>query len=424
MRIVPLPRAGLHAARAPARPHRRPVAGPGARRRGAGALRRGHHARRTPTAAGSSPSPAARSRRVPPASSARGRSSSCSASSPRPSSAGSWRWLDRRGRRGVLRAVRRRGHPDRVATLVVVAQSAGITFVGDVSPSLVVASGIVLLLSGLSVVGAAEDALEGYYVTAGARAFEVDRALARHRRRHLRRALARQAARLPDRDHARRPCSATTSSCRSSAPSSSPSSFAVMSYAERPRGRRGRGVAGGLGWVVLALAERPLQLGAVTASATAALVIGFAARLVARRLTISALAVTTAAIVPLLPGRMAYEGISRSSRTPTATGSRSACRRCCWPSASASGSPRASRSARTSPGLLVAKSQGVRPRPAAGATLPADPDPDATGSTAPRALRDERPAASSAERRPSARSDVSKHTAYDHGRMPPARAGW
>ena len=35
------------------------------------------------------------------------------------------------------------------------------------------ASGIVLLLAGLSVVGAAEDALEGYYVTAGARGFEV-----------------------------------------------------------------------------------------------------------------------------------------------------------------------------------------------------------------------------------------------------------
>ena len=52
-------------------------------------------------------------------------------------------------------------------------QSRGITFFGDVSPSLVVASGIVLLLSGMSVVGAAEDALEGYYVTAGARAFEV-----------------------------------------------------------------------------------------------------------------------------------------------------------------------------------------------------------------------------------------------------------
>jgi hypothetical protein len=33
--------------------------------------------------------------------------------------------------------------------------------------------------------------------------------------------------------------------------------------------------------------------------------------------------------------------------------------------------------------LLVAKRQGVRPRPAAGATLPSDPDPAATDSTAP-----------------------------------------
>ena len=63
--------------------------------------------------------------------------------------------------------------PTVVATLIVVAQSRGVPFLGDVSPSLVVASGIVLLLSGLSIVGAGEDALEGYYVTAGAKAFEV-----------------------------------------------------------------------------------------------------------------------------------------------------------------------------------------------------------------------------------------------------------
>ena len=41
------------------------------------------------------------------------------------------------------------------------------------SPSLVVISGIVMLLAGLSVMGAAQDALDGYYVTAGARGLEV-----------------------------------------------------------------------------------------------------------------------------------------------------------------------------------------------------------------------------------------------------------
>jgi uncharacterized membrane protein YjjB (DUF3815 family) len=41
------------------------------------------------------------------------------------------------------------------------------------SPSLVVISGIVVLLAGLGMMGAAQDALDGYYVTAGARGLEV-----------------------------------------------------------------------------------------------------------------------------------------------------------------------------------------------------------------------------------------------------------
>jgi uncharacterized membrane protein YjjP (DUF1212 family) len=45
----------------------------------------------------------------------------------------------------------------------------GISFV----PSVVVISGIVVLLAGLGVLGAAQDALDGYYVTAGARGLEV-----------------------------------------------------------------------------------------------------------------------------------------------------------------------------------------------------------------------------------------------------------
>src|SRR5699024_9054341 len=40
-------------------------------------------------------------------------------------------------------------------------------------PSLVVASGIMVLLAGLSVVGAAEDAIAGFPLTSAARSFEV-----------------------------------------------------------------------------------------------------------------------------------------------------------------------------------------------------------------------------------------------------------
>ncbi|MFT4165358.1 MAG: threonine/serine exporter family protein [Microlunatus sp.] len=41
------------------------------------------------------------------------------------------------------------------------------------TPSLVVVSGIIVLLAGMAVVGAAQDALDGYYVTASARGLEV-----------------------------------------------------------------------------------------------------------------------------------------------------------------------------------------------------------------------------------------------------------
>ena len=52
-------------------------------------------------------------------------------------------------------------------------------------PSLVIAAGITVLLSGLSVVGTVQDAISGYYVTAAARAAEVGAAVRgpAHRRR-------------------------------------------------------------------------------------------------------------------------------------------------------------------------------------------------------------------------------------------------
>ncbi|MEO8519227.1 MAG: threonine/serine exporter family protein, partial [Dermatophilaceae bacterium] len=63
--------------------------------------------------------------------------------------------------------------PTAVAVSLFAAASAGVPGLRGISPSLVVASGVVVLLAGLSVVGAAQDAIDGYYVTAGARVFEV-----------------------------------------------------------------------------------------------------------------------------------------------------------------------------------------------------------------------------------------------------------
>jgi uncharacterized membrane protein YjjB (DUF3815 family) len=271
--------------------------------------------------------------------------------------------------------------PTAVATLVVVAQSAGVTVFGDVSPSLVVASGIVLLLSGLSIVGAAEDALAGYYVTAGARAFEVvvlslgiavgiSIVLSLGKRLDYPIAISSQTL-LTDDIGIQIACAVVIAVA-----------FAVMSYSSG-RAVVVAGVAGGLGWVILAFAERVLQLGAVTGSATAALVVGFAARLVARRLTISALAVTTAAIVPLLPGRMAYVGISQVVTDPDGNGFAVGVPSLVQAFGLGLGLAAGVSLGTYFAGLLLAKRHGVRPRPAAGATLLVDPEPLAGVSTAP-----------------------------------------
>ena len=270
--------------------------------------------------------------------------------------------------------------PTAVATLVVVAGSLGVNVAEQVSPSLVVASGIVLLLSGLSIVGAAEDALEGYYVTAGARAFEVivlslgiavgiSVVLAIGTRLDYPIAITSQ-TQLIGNLTIQVVCAAIISAA-----------FAVSSFSS------GRAVvvaalAGALGWLALAGAEG-LDFGAVAASAIAALLTGFVARLVSRQLGVSALAVTTAAIVPLLPGRMAYEGISAIVTDPDGNGLATGIPTLLQAFGLGLGLAAGVSLGTYFAGLLDAKKQGVRPRPAAGATLPVDPDRDAVGSTAP-----------------------------------------
>ncbi|KDA05410.1 hypothetical protein DC31_16785 [Microbacterium sp. CH12i] len=59
------------------------------------------------------------------------------------------------------------------ATAVSALSAAGIEPFTDVQPSIIVASGIVLMLSGLTVVGAAQDAIDGFAVTAGGRILDL-----------------------------------------------------------------------------------------------------------------------------------------------------------------------------------------------------------------------------------------------------------
>lgn len=172
--------------------------------------------------------------------------------------------------------------------------------------SLVVAAGIVVLLAGLSLVGAAEDAISGFHVTAAARGFEVmtltagivvgiggvlD--------------LARRA------DLPLRIMEATTTpvplGVQAAAAAAIAGFWSVAAYA-RPRSGLVGAAAGGLAWATFTVA-RDAGAGPAVASAAAAVVIGFCGEALTERLRIPPLLVAVCGIVPLLPGLTIYRGL-------------------------------------------------------------------------------------------------------------------
>ena len=215
-------------------------------------------------------------------------------------------WLARRGIAAFFTQAVGGAIPTGVAVALLAAASAGVPGLQGISPSLVVASGIVVLLAGLSVVGAAQDAIDGYYVTAGARVFEV-LVLTLGIVVGIAAVLAiAQRSGVSMQFTADTPL-ATNTVVQVLAAMVVSGMFAVSAYA----GTRTvvySTVTGGLGWLVY-LGATGLGMGPVAASALAALAAGFLSQVVASRLRVPALALSMAAIVPLLPGLVVYRGL-------------------------------------------------------------------------------------------------------------------
>lgn len=227
------------------------------------------------------------------------------------------RWLAHRGIAAFFTQVVGGAIPTAVAVALLAAASAGVPGLQAISSSLVVAAGIVVLLAGLSVVGAAQDAIDGYYVTAGARAFEV---------LVLTLAIVVGIAAvlgIAQRFGVSMELSAETELAANTvvqvlAAMVVSGLFAVSAYA----GARTvvySTVTGGLGWLAY-LGATGLGMGPVAASSLAALVAGFLSQVVASRLRVPALALSMAAIVPLLPGLLVYRGLFQIVQRPPDTG--------------------------------------------------------------------------------------------------------
>ena len=176
----------------------------------------------------------------------------------------------------------------------------------DVRSSLVVAAGIVVLLAGLSLVGAAEDAISGFPVTAAARAFEVLTLTA-----GIVVGIAgvldlAQRARLPL--TIVEPSTSTAPFAVSLAAAAGMAGFWAVASHARPRAVGVATVAGAVAWTT-AWAAGAIGAGPAVASATAAVVVGFGGESLTGRLRIPPLLVAVCGIVPLLPGLAIYQGL-------------------------------------------------------------------------------------------------------------------
>jgi uncharacterized membrane protein YjjB (DUF3815 family) len=176
-----------------------------------------------------------------------------------------------------------------------------------VRTSLVVAAGIVVLLAGLSLVGAAQDTISGFSVTAVARAFEVVTLCAGivvgiagvldlAHRAGLPLAVADTAA------------SPVSFSVALAASAGIAASWSLACHA-RPRAVVLAAAAGALSWTTFWAAGGRGAAGPALASGVAAVVVGFCGELLTSRLRIPPQLVAVCGIVPLLPGLAIYQGL-------------------------------------------------------------------------------------------------------------------
>ncbi|GAA1390100.1 threonine/serine ThrE exporter family protein [Luteococcus peritonei] len=204
-----------------------------------------------------------------------------------------------------------------LAGLLVMATAPLLPTAAAVAPSMVIAAGMVALLAGLGVVTAAGDAIDGYYISAGARVVEVTvmtggivMGLVLTLWLGLRLGVP---AYISPAEGFYTPTAIALVSAGIIA-----ASFGVLCN----MGPRSLVVATGLGvvlWAVYELADAvlvsyPARVG------VAALLVGFLSRLVTRPLRIPMVAMITVGIAPLMPGLLLYRAIYGFTSTSVGLG--------------------------------------------------------------------------------------------------------
>jgi uncharacterized membrane protein YjjP (DUF1212 family) len=197
---------------------------------------------------------------------------------------------------------------------VIVAVAAGITYAGghgvrflaDVDTSLVVVGGIIMLVTGMMIVGAVQDAIDEFYVTASARVFEV----------LLRTAgiVAGIVVALRIAQQVGAPLSISARPVAFGPPGAQfiavaliAAFFAISAYADAVTILLAAS-ASALGWLAF---TTTFQLGAgdVLANAAGALLAALITTLLVRRTSVPGFGLISAALLPLVPGLALYNGL-------------------------------------------------------------------------------------------------------------------
>lgn len=204
-----------------------------------------------------------------------------------------------------------------VALMYLREHSTHVGFLGQVRPSIVVASSIVVLLAGMSVVTAAQDTLDGFYVTAAARTYEVILMTSGivagvtvmlgvgHR-------LGVPIAIIPGST----PTYGVLVPIVGSALTAG--AYAVSAYCG-PLTVLVATITGGVSWLLAHLASLLLGASTPVASGLAAFTVGMMAPRLSRAMRMPTIALTTAGIMPMLPGFAVFKAIIQVVENKTGT---------------------------------------------------------------------------------------------------------
>ena len=198
-----------------------------------------------------------------------------------------------------------------IGGFVATACTVGLLAVGalpsETGPSLVIAASITVLLSGLSVMGAVQDAIAGHVVTAAGRAAEIallSAGLLTGVILGLKTGIWFGLFLDPAEPVA---ADVTRFGISTFAAAAAAAMFALACYAPL-RSLAAAALAGATGWVAYGALTQYADLGPVVATGLAAVLVGLGSELIRRRTAVHRQVIILSGIIPLLPGLTAYRG--------------------------------------------------------------------------------------------------------------------